>query len=319
MSATGDGRAPRPGAPRPGAPPELERHAGWLRARWHALGGPCELLVDGDDDAHASSLAAIAAAESLRIERRFSRYRDDSVLATIHAAHGRPVTVDDETADLLDYAAECHAISEGRFDITSGVLRHAWTFDGGSRVPEPAALAALLARVGWARVTWRRPELVLPDGMELDLGGIGKEYAVDRAADVVAEAARAPFLVNFGGDLFTPGPRAGGEPWFVGIDDPTRTGESATHRVELERGGLATSGDARRYVIWQGRRLGHILDPRTGWPVEGAPRSVTVLAATCLEAGTLATLAILRGPGARAFLAAEQVRFELVEDPAIAS
>jgi thiamine biosynthesis lipoprotein len=83
--------------------------------------------------------------------------------------------------------------------------------------------------------------------------------------------------------------------------------------VDLERGGLATSGDARRYVMWQGRRLGHILDPRTGWPVEGAPRSVTVLAPTCLEAGTLATLAILQGAGARAFLESERVQFELVE------
>ena len=172
--------------------------------------GPCELLVDGGDTAHAVELAELAARESWRIEQRFSRYRTDSVVAAIHAAHGRPVVVDDETADLLDYAAECHAISDGRFDITSGVLRHAWTFDGGSRVPEPEALRALLARVGWPRVGWRRPELMLPDGMELDFGGIGKEYAVDRVAAVVEARARHPFLVNFGGDLYTPGQRAGG-------------------------------------------------------------------------------------------------------------
>jgi thiamine biosynthesis lipoprotein len=299
--------------PRPGEPPVHEEHDGWRRARWHALGGPCELLVDDCDAAHAAELAELAAQESWRIEHRFSRYRPDSVLAEIHAARGRAVVVDDETAHLLDYAAECHAISDGRFDVTSGVLRHAWTFDGGSRVPEPEVLRALLARVGWSRVSWRRPELVLPDGMELDLGGIGKEYAVDRAAAVVAARARRPFLVNFGGDLYAPGPRADGRAWSVGIDDPERTGVAATHRVDLERGGLATSGDARRYVMWQGRRLGHILDPRTGWPVEGAPHSVTVLAPTCLEAGTLATLAILEGPGARAFLESQQVQFELVE------
>jgi thiamine biosynthesis lipoprotein len=302
-----------PGLPRPGEALAYEEYDGWRRARWHALGGPCELLVDDSDAAHAAELAEVAAAESLRIERRFSRYRPDSVLAEIHAAHGRPVVVDEETAHLLDYAAECHAVSGGRFDITSGVLRHAWTFDGGSRVPEPETLHALLARVGWSRVVWRRPELVLPDGMELDLGGIGKEYAVDRAAAAVAARAHRPFLVNFGGDLFTPGPRTGGRAWSVGIDDPERSGVAATHRVDLERGGLATSGDARRYVMWQGRRLGHILDPRTGWPVEGAPRSVTVLAPTCLEAGTLATLAILQGAGARAFLESERVQFELVE------
>jgi thiamine biosynthesis lipoprotein len=74
-------------------------------------------------------------------------------------------------------------------------------------------------------------------------------------------------------------------------------------------GRLATSGDARRYVHWRGKRLGHILNPKTGWPVEGAPRSVTVVARTCLEAGTISTLAYLQGPGARAFLEEQKVQF----------
>lgn len=295
----------------PGAPPRTEVQDGWTRVRWHALGGPCELLVDGDDAAHASALGAVAAAESRRIEHKFSRYRTDSVLHAIHVSAGAVVRVDDETAGLLDYAAECHALSGGRFDITSGVLRRVWTFDGSDRVPEQEAVRDVLRHVGWAKVRWQRPELVLPAGMELDLGGLGKEYAVDRAAAEVGALAREPFLVNFGGDLFAPGPRADGRPWSVGVDDPARTGRAATHCVQLERGGLATSGDARRFVMWNGRRLGHILDPRTGWPVRDAPRSVTVLAATCLEAGTLATLAILAGPEARRFLEDEGVLHEL--------
>jgi thiamine biosynthesis lipoprotein len=93
------------------------------------------------------------------------------------------------------------------------------------------------------------------------------------------------------------------------VDDPDRTGEAVLYRVDLTCGGLATSGDARRFVMWQGRRLGHILDPRTGWPVEDAPRAVTVLGRNCLEAGTLATLAYLRGPAARAFLEEQGVQF----------
>jgi thiamine biosynthesis lipoprotein len=76
------------------------------------------------------------------------------------------------------------------------------------------------------------------------------------------------------------------------VDDPDRTGEAALYRLDV----VATSGDARRYVRWRGKRLGHILNPKTGWPVEGAPRSVTVVALTCLEAGTLSTLAYLQGP-----------------------
>jgi thiamine biosynthesis lipoprotein len=117
------------------------------------------------------------------------------------------------------------------------------------------------------------------------------------------------FLVNLGGDLFASGARRGGQPWAVGVDDPGHTGEAALYKLEFERGGLATSGDARRFVMWNGQRLGHILNPKTGWPVEGAPRSISVLAQSCLEAGTLSTLAILKGAAATTFLDAQGVRY----------
>jgi thiamine biosynthesis lipoprotein len=118
--------------------------------------------------------------------------------------------------------------------------------------------------------------------------------------------------VNFGGDLFASGWRRGQRPWVVGVDDPERTGRAVLYSVEFSRGGLATSGEARRFVRWRGKKLGHILDPRTGWPVEDAPRSVTVLAPTCLEAGTLSTLAYLQGPRARAFLEKQGVTFRIL-------
>jgi thiamine biosynthesis lipoprotein len=281
-------------------------------ARFTAMAGPCELLVDTDDRAQARALVRLVEREALRIEHKFSRYRADGVVHTIHHAAGAPVTLDDESAGLLDYAALCHEMSGGLFDITSGVLRRAWTFDGGSRVPEPEALARVLENVGWHRLRWERPVLTLPAGMEIDLGGLGKEYAVDRAAALVAARTKKSFLVNFGGDLFASGPRRDERPWAIGVDDPERTGEASLYRVDLTRGGLATSGDARRFVMWEGRRLGHILDPRTGWPVLDAPRSITVLAATCVEAGTLSTLAYLRGPGARAFLEEQAVEFRIL-------
>jgi thiamine biosynthesis lipoprotein len=152
----------------------------------------------------------------------------------------------------------------------------------------------------------------MPAGMQIDLGGIGKEYAVDRAAALLSQHTDRPFLVNFGGDLFASGQRSGRRPWGIGIDDPFRTGEAVLYRVELQAGGLATSGDARRFVLHRGRRLGHILNPRTGWPVEDAPEAITVIAQTCLEAGTIATLAYLQGSGARDFLEAQEVQFQLV-------
>jgi ApbE family len=94
-----------------------------------------------------------------------------------------------------------------------------------------------------------------------------------------------------GGDLFASGWRRCVRPCVVGVDDPERTGQAVLYRVELSRGGLATSGDARRFVRCRSKKLGHVLDPRTGWPVEDAPRSVTGIAPTCLEAGTFSTLA----------------------------
>jgi thiamine biosynthesis lipoprotein len=273
------------------------------------MASPCTVLIDGDDRAAAAALVEIAAGEARRIERKFSRYLKDNPIHAINHAGGRPVEVDPETAQLLNYAATCWEMSGGLFDITSGVLRRVWKFDGGHRVPGQKAIEECLRQVGWDRVTWRSPLLTMPTGMEIDLGGIGKEYAVDRAAGLLAARTSAPFLVNFGGDLYAAGPRRGNRSWGVGIDDPDRTGQAALYKLDVARAGLATSGDARRYVKWRGKRLGHILNPRTGWPVEDAPRSVTVVAPTCLEAGTLSTLAYLQGPGARAFLEEQKLQF----------
>ena len=290
-------------------PLEIERVEDYFAGTFEAMACPCTVLVDGDDREEAAALAEIAAGEALRIERKFSRYRTDNLIHEINHAAGRPVEVDAETAELIQYAATCWEISGGLFDITSGVLRRVWKFDGGSRVPSRQEVERCLQRVGWERATWRDRTLTLPAGMEIDLGGLGKEYAVDRAAGLLAARTSAPFLINFGGDLYAAGPRRGNRAWGVGIDDPDRTGEAALYRLDVVRAGLATSGDARRYVRWRGERLGHILNPRTGWPVEGAPRSVTVVARTCLEAGTISTLAYLQGPGARAFLEEQKVQF----------
>jgi thiamine biosynthesis lipoprotein len=290
----------------------LDRIEDYFAGRFEAMASPCTVLVDGDDRDEAAALVEIAAREALRIERKFSRYRTDNRIHEINHANGRPVEVDEETAQLINYAATCWEMSEGLFDITSGVLRRVWKFDGGSRVPGPKAIEACLERVGWGRVTWQGRTFSMPAGMEIDLGGIGKEYAVDRAAGLLAAQTTKSFLVNFGGDLFAGGLRRGLRTWGVGIDDPDRTGQAALYRLDVARAGLATSGDARRYIEWRGQRLGHILNPKTGWPVAGAPHSVTVVAPTCLEAGTLSTLAYLQGPGARAFLEQQGVQFWIV-------
>ncbi len=286
------------------------RPDGWLAA-FTAMASPCEVLLDVDDRDEAASLGELAAAEAGRIEQRLSRYRDDNIIHTINHAAGRPVLVDDETAGLLDFADQCFRLSEGRFDVTSGVLRRVWRFDGSANVPSRAAVKELLPLVGWDKVTWARPSITLPVGMEIDLGGLGKEYAVDRAAQLVSMRTRAAVLVNFGGDLRALGSRRDGRPWRVGVESPVAA--AAALDLELAQGALATSGDARRFLLKDGVRYPHILNPRTGWPVLDAPRSVTVLADACTEAGLLATLAMLHGRGARGFLADQGVKYWVLD------
>ena len=268
----------------------------------------CELHLDDPDARLVASVGAAVEQEAARIERKFSRYRNDSVVGRINAAAGRgAVEVDVETALLLDFADHCFDLSDGLFDITSGVLRRIWRFDGSDRVPSDVDIEAVRQHIGWRKVRWKRPMLELPAGMEIDLGGLGKEYAVDCAINIVTGLTRAPALVNFGGDLRATGLHRDGSPWMVAIESVDSEGK-AEGVLQLPSGGLATSGDARRFLLKDGVRYGHILDPRTGRPVMGAPRSVTVAAATCTEAGLLATLAMLQGENAEAFLKQESVR-----------
>jgi FAD:protein FMN transferase len=225
----------------------------------------------------------------------------------INRSQGHAVNVDPETAALIDYAAQCYELSGGRFDITSGVLRRCWKFDGSDRVPEPAAVASLLPLIGFEKVRWQAPRITLPAGMEIDFGGFGKEYAVDRVLAIVAGQFSGAALVNFGGDLAANRAPAVA-PWQVGVERPD-TEREARLLLELTRGGLASSGDTHRFLLRDGVRYSHILDVRTGWPVRDVPRSVTVAAASCVEAGMLATFAMLQGSAAESFLTEQGVRY----------
>lgn len=289
----------------------LTRDAEHWMGRFVAMASPCEVLIDDAPASVAQQVLDAVVAEAWRIERKFSRYRGDSVVQQINASAGSEIAVDDECANLLDFAATLTRLSQGAFDITSGVLRKAWTFDGGECVPSQAQIDALLGSVGWHRIEWRRPVLKLAAGMQIDLGGIGKEYAVDAAAGLVENIAPGlSCLINFGGDVAVRNARQDGKPWRVGIESCTRSGASEKV-VQLSRGALATSGDSRRFVLHGGHRYSHILDARTGWPVRNAPHSITVAADTCTQAGTLTTLAMLQGGNAEHLLRASGMQYWL--------
>lgn len=290
----------------------------WV-GRFTAMACPCEVLVESVTRSVASRILQSVARCAWRIEQKFSRYRPDNIVAEINTAAGRPIVVDDETAKLIDFAAALTSLSEGRFDITSGILRGAWTFDGSDHVPRQEQIDALLPFVGWHHVQWVAPVLKLRPGMQIDFGGIGKEYAVDVAvAEAGVVAPGVSCLVNFGGDVAVLNRRRDAHPWLVGIEETDRPGVAAA-LLPVDAGALATSGDSRRFVLNKGRRYSHILDARTGWPVQHAPRSITVAARTCTQAGGLSTLAMLQGADAETFLEASGARHWIQRDDAALS
>ena len=246
------------------------------------------------DEPLAARAAQQAIAEVARIEAKYSRYRPDSVVSRINAqAGGGAVDVDHETRMLLRYADACHRQSGGLFDATSGVLRRAWRFDL-PVLPEPGALAQAVRLIGWDGVELVEDRVRLRTaGMELDFGGFGKEYAVDRAALKLHDAGIASGLVNLAGDVAVLGPQPGGEPWRVGIRHPRKPG-AVIAALPVYSGGIATSGDYERFIELDGVRHCHILDPRTGQSARGF-QSVTVHAPSCLVAGSASTIAMLKG------------------------
>lgn len=286
-------------------------HDGW-HLRFDAMASRCEIVVS--DEPVARRAAHEAMAEVRRIEARYSRYRSDSIVSQINAAagSGQATPMDAETVGLLAFADQLHRQSGGLFDLTSGVLRKAWDFRAG-HLPEPSQLDALLPLVDWRRVVWNERELSLPEpGMELDFGGIGKEYAADRAQGVLAKAGVHRGFVNLGGDLRVLGPRVDGRPWRFGIQHPRKT-ESLCASVELLDGALATSGDYERFFITpEGRRCCHVLDPRSGQPVTHW-QSVSVVAPVCAAAGAMATIAMLLGAEGAAFLRRQGVAFLAID------
>ena len=273
------------------------------------MASPCEVLVDSNDIGLAEHLTSLVATEAWRIEDKFSRYFSGNVIDRINSAGGQGVQVDEETAQLIDFSVTLHELSDSKFDITSGVLRRVWRFDGSNRIPSRDAVIDVMKHVGWQRTEWKSPLLTMAPGMEIDLGGIGKEYAVDRCAVLLRDATDTACLINFGGDLVATAKPARRSAWKVGIEALHARKQESDRLVNLVMGGLATSGDARRFLLRDGKRFSHILDPTTGWPVPDAPHSITVAADSCTQAGMLSTLGMLKGAQAETFLRAQGVQF----------
>ncbi|HWV16232.1 MAG TPA: FAD:protein FMN transferase [Cellvibrio sp.] len=262
--------------------------------QFKAMGSLCELKLYLPDD-RASQIGQGIIDFVKRMEAKYSRYQADSITSRINAAAGKPeaVELDEETARLIDYAAVLHQQSDGLFDITSGILRKAWNFKS-SQVPSTEQLAPLLPLIGWHLVEWQAPFIRLPQaGMEIDFGGYVKEYIADAAANLCREQGVEHGLVNLGGDIHVIGPHPDGAAWQVGIQHP-RLPQVAIATVPVTQGAITTSGDYERFMMVDGVRYSHLLNPFTGQSIQPFYASASVVAPQCIVAGSFTTIALLK-------------------------
>jgi FAD:protein FMN transferase len=263
-----------------------------------ALGTNCEVQYaapGGDVQAEAFERAARAWVQAF--EAKYSRFLPDSLVSRINAAAGHAwVDVDAEMENLLKLCDTLHFMTQGVLDPTTLPLIKLWNWKAPAPViPSAEQIAAALKLVGWSKVQRAPGKVFLPlPGMALDFGGFGKEYAVDVVAELAVDHGIKDVLVDFGHDLRALGRPPGRPAWHIGLEDPQRPGTSSSS-VGLSGKGIASSGDYIRRFVVEGRRYGHIVDPRTGRPVANGCLQATVIASSCLQAGVLSTTAFVLG------------------------
>ncbi len=263
------------------------------RYGFQAMGVPCEIQIYDSSRINARQRIQELAREVSRLDKKYSRYRRDSFITEINLSAGSKlgIKIDTETRGILNHALKCFEESEGLFDVTAGALYRLWDFRQ-ARIPAQDSIDKVLRSVGFHKLSWQGQRLHLPAGMELDLGGIVKEYAADAAAKMARRMGIQHGLINLGGDFAVIGEQPGERPWTVGIANPGER-RSMMAKIDLSAGGLASSGDYERYFELNGERYSHILNPKTGWPSKGL-RAVSVAANLCTVAGSFATIAMLK-------------------------
>jgi thiamine biosynthesis lipoprotein len=250
----------------------------------------------------AESAVAAAFEEMRRVEALMSRFIPTSDVSRVNQAAGaEPVQVSEEAFMLIERALEWSEASGGAFDVTIGPVVDAWGFGGDDpRVPDPDALAKAVALVSFRAIELdpvRKTVRLATPGMCLDLGGIAKGYAADRAAAVLRERGVKHALIDAGGNIVAVGSRPDGTPWHIGIRDPRGSSPTDTIGpvVEVSDAAVVTSGDYERFFIAEGQRYHHIFDPKTGMPANLA-ESVTIVAPNSLDADALSTAVFVLGP-----------------------
>lgn len=231
-------------------------------------------------------------------EATYSRFLPESLIGRINASAGvHWMEIDPETERLFDLCTQFVFATNGAFDPTALPLIQLWNWKAEHPVvPGKGEIRAAQELVGWNKVQRKPGAVFLPrPGMSIDLGGIGKEFAVDRVLAMALEHGLENVLVDFGQDI-----RAQGQPrdkpaWHIGLQDPKEP-TRCWCGLAVKNYAVATSGDYFRSFTVEGKRYGHIIDPRTGYPVDKTCLAVSVIAPSCTVAGVLSTTAFILGP-----------------------
>jgi thiamine biosynthesis lipoprotein len=263
------------------------------------MGSQLQLSAWTADEARAVDTFERVFREFDRLENLLSVWKDGSDVVRMNANAGiTPVSVSEDTINVLREAAEGSALTRGKFDITFGALSDIWRFDHDQDniIPDRQLIETRLTRIDYRAVhvdgTARRAFVGRPN-MRVHLGGIGKGYAVDRAVALLREAGFADFMIQSGGDLYVAG-RNGSAPWKLAIADP-RGAHEPFATLQITDGTFSTSGDYERFFMKDGVRYHHLLDPDFGEPARGC-RSVTIVANRALTADVLSTGVFIMGP-----------------------
>ncbi len=262
------------------------------------MGSRFDITVVAQDSVSGNEYIDLAVDEISRIEKLISSWDPDSETSEINRNAGiRPVNVDEELYGLIDRALAIARLTDGAFDITYASMDRIWKFDGSmTRKPSEEEVAASVSLVGYERVVMNAEEhsVYLPEkGMKIGFGGIGKGYAADKAKALLMSRGVSGGIVNASGDMNTWGNPPDGDAWKIAITNPVRKNNIFAALPVTERA-VVTSGDYERFVMFDGIRYSHIINPKTGYPATGII-SVTVLAPRAELADALATSVFVMG------------------------
>jgi len=276
---------------------QVEARGDFYRVRCRAMSTPVNIAFAAYSAAVAQDFQRSAIDWIARFEARYSRFLAESIVGQINARSGGDWLEIDEDADrLLSLCADMHRLTRGVFDAAALPLLLIWDWKAQpARIPSESAILAAREISGWEKVQRRPGHIRLPmAGMGIDLGGIGKEFSVDQLVAMARDRGIADVMIDIGQDIRVFGHSLGKDAWYIGLEEPDRPGKCWT-AVRLTDQAIATSGDYFRSFTIDGRRYGHILDPRTGLPVSNSCQAVSVIAPSCVIAGILSTTGFILG------------------------